>query len=101
MSREALTIDSDTKPAVLFSGDYSQWKDRFLDFIERQELGDEMLDSIMNGPANFYTIMPGKPDNDPLIPKKCEVKTTLTDDEKNENACIRFHHCVMEIHGPF
>ena len=80
MSREALAIGLDTKSPILFRGDYSQWKDRFLDFIERQELGDEMLDSIMNGPAEFFAITPRKPDNDPPISEKREAKTTFIDD---------------------
>ena len=89
MSKEALAIGSDTKLPVLFRGDYLQWKDRFSDFIERQKLGDEMLDSIMNGPANFYTIMPGKPDNDPLIPEKHEIKTKLSDEKKKRKKADR------------
>ncbi|KAI3685525.1 hypothetical protein L6452_34773 [Arctium lappa] len=38
-SREALAIGTDTKPPVLFRGEYEQWKDRFMDFIERHDLG--------------------------------------------------------------
>ena len=82
MSTEVETISSDTNPPVLFRGDYSQWKDRFLDFIERQEHGEEMLDSIMNGPVEFYAITPVKPNNDPPIIEKHEIKTKLTDEEK-------------------
>ena len=59
MSREAMAIGSDTKPPVLFRGDYPQWKDIFLNFIDRQDLCDEIRKSLEDGPAVFYTpVMP-------------------------------------------
>ena len=81
MSREALAIGSDSKPPVLFLGDYSQWKDRFLDFIERQELREEMLTSITTGPAEFFTILPANEENTPPIPEKVIEKTALSNEE--------------------
>ena len=50
-----MAIGSDTKPQVLFTGDYPQWKDRFLDFIDRQDLCDEIRKSIEDGPV-FYVM---------------------------------------------
>ncbi|KAI3707110.1 hypothetical protein L6452_25335 [Arctium lappa] len=49
MSREALAIGTDVKPPVLFKGEYEQWKDRFLDFIDRHDLGDEIRKSLKEG----------------------------------------------------
>ncbi|KAI3692794.1 hypothetical protein L6452_32617 [Arctium lappa] len=48
-SKEALAIGTDTKPPVLFKGEYEQWKDRFLNFIDRHELGDYIRTSIEEG----------------------------------------------------
>ncbi|KAI3701955.1 hypothetical protein L6452_27474 [Arctium lappa] len=48
-SREALAIGTDTKPPVLFRGEYEQWKDRFLNFIERQDLGNYIRISLEEG----------------------------------------------------
>ena len=62
MSREALEIGSDSKPPILFRGDYSQWKARFLNFIDRQELGEEILQSRKEGPAEYYVTIPAVPD---------------------------------------
>ncbi|KAI3734670.1 hypothetical protein L6452_14145 [Arctium lappa] len=39
-SREALAISTDVKPPVIFKGEYEQWKDIFLDFIDINDLGD-------------------------------------------------------------
>ncbi|KAI3707315.1 hypothetical protein L6452_25729 [Arctium lappa] len=48
-SREALAIGTNTKPPVLFRGEYEQWKDRFLNFIKRHELGEFIGKSIEEG----------------------------------------------------
>ncbi|KAI3715301.1 hypothetical protein L6452_22279 [Arctium lappa] len=60
MSREALAIGTDVKPPVLFKGEYKQWKDRFLDFIDRHDLGDEIRKSLKEGvmtpPTKILTV---------------------------------------------
>ncbi|KAI3758640.1 hypothetical protein L6452_06208 [Arctium lappa] len=60
MSREALAIGTDVKPPVLFKGEYEQWKDRFLDFIDRHDLGDEirkyLKEGIMTPPTKVLTV---------------------------------------------
>ncbi|KAI3746674.1 hypothetical protein L6452_09113 [Arctium lappa] len=48
-SKEALAIGTDTKPPVLFKGEYEQWKDRFLNFVDRHELADLIRKSIEEG----------------------------------------------------
>ncbi|KAI3669239.1 hypothetical protein L6452_40466 [Arctium lappa] len=48
-SREALAIGTDTKPPILFRGEYEQWKDRFMDFIERHDLGEFIRKSLEEG----------------------------------------------------
>ena len=57
MSREAMAIGSTTKPPVLFRSDYPQWKDRFQDFIDRQDLCEEIQKSLDEGPATFYALV--------------------------------------------
>ena len=61
MSREALAIGSETKPPVLFRGDYAQWIDRFLDFIESKDNGDLILQSYIEGPATYDEEAPPNP----------------------------------------
>ncbi|KAI3692748.1 hypothetical protein L6452_32570 [Arctium lappa] len=48
-SREALAIGTDTKPPVLFKGEYEQWKDRFLNFIDRHDLCEFIRQSFAEG----------------------------------------------------
>ncbi|KAI3747153.1 hypothetical protein L6452_09600 [Arctium lappa] len=49
-SKDALSIGIDVKPPVLFKGEYEQWKDIFLDFIDRHSNGENILLSITEGP---------------------------------------------------
>ncbi|KAI3669359.1 hypothetical protein L6452_40592 [Arctium lappa] len=49
-SKDALSIGTDVKPPVLFKGEYEQWKDRFLDFVDRHSNGENILLSITEGP---------------------------------------------------
>ncbi|PWA38710.1 hypothetical protein CTI12_AA578870 [Artemisia annua] len=82
MSREAMTIGTDKEPPVLFrfrDADYPQWKDRFLDFIDRQELGEEILQSLKEGPAEFYV------NADPPLPATQEVVNGSSFSEKQNN----------------
>ncbi|KAJ9564628.1 hypothetical protein OSB04_000594 [Centaurea solstitialis] len=84
-TRDALAIGSDTRPPVLFRGDFSQWKSRFLDFVEKQPLGKEILESLKNGPVKFYMTIPDVPDGNPPVVGGVVEKdaTKLTPEEAN------------------
>ncbi|KAJ9565746.1 hypothetical protein OSB04_001712 [Centaurea solstitialis] len=84
-TRDALAIGSDTRPPVLFRGDFSQWKSRFLDFVEKQPLGKDILESLKNGPVKFYMTIPDVPDGNPLVVGGVVAKdaTNLTPAEGN------------------
>ncbi|KAI3707534.1 hypothetical protein L6452_26153 [Arctium lappa] len=49
-SKDALSIGTDVKPPVLFKGQYEQWKNRFLDFVDQHTNGENILLSITEGP---------------------------------------------------
>ncbi|KAJ9565142.1 hypothetical protein OSB04_001108, partial [Centaurea solstitialis] len=84
-TRDALAIGSDTRPPVLFRGDFSQWKSRFLDFVEKQPLGKDILESLKNGPVKFYMTIPDVPDGNPPVVGGVVEKdaTKLTPEEAN------------------
>ncbi|KAJ9546449.1 hypothetical protein OSB04_018992 [Centaurea solstitialis] len=84
-TRDALAIGSDTRPPVLFRGDFSQWKSRFLDFVEKQPLGKDILESLKNGPVKFYMTILDVPDGNPPVVGGVVEKdaTKLTPEEAN------------------
>nr|GEZ67560.1 hypothetical protein [Tanacetum cinerariifolium] len=49
MSRDMLTIGSTMRILLLYRGEYSQWVERFMNYLEEQTDGVAMIDSIKNG----------------------------------------------------
>ncbi|KAJ9551399.1 hypothetical protein OSB04_015444 [Centaurea solstitialis] len=84
-TRDALAIGSDTRPPVLFRGDFSQWKSRFLDFVAKQPLHKQIMESLKNGPVKYYTEIPAVPDGNPPIVRGIVEKdeTNFTPEEAN------------------
>ncbi|KAJ9562289.1 hypothetical protein OSB04_007449 [Centaurea solstitialis] len=84
-TRDALVIGSDTRPPVLFRGDFSQWKSRFLDFVAKQPIHKQIMESLKNGPVKYYTEIPAVPDGNPPIVGGIVEKdeTNFTPEEAN------------------
>ncbi|KAI3734324.1 hypothetical protein L6452_13790 [Arctium lappa] len=46
-----MSLGTDTRPPVLINeNEYSQWRDRFINFLERQQNGDYMVHALTNPP---------------------------------------------------
>nr|GEZ08805.1 hypothetical protein [Tanacetum cinerariifolium] len=48
MSRDVLTVDSTMRILLLYRGEYSQWVERFMNYLEEQTDGEAMINSIKN-----------------------------------------------------
>nr|GFD34451.1 hypothetical protein [Tanacetum cinerariifolium] len=49
MSRDILTVISTMRIPLLYRGEYSQWVERFMDYLEEQTDGEAIINSIKNG----------------------------------------------------
>nr|GEV36165.1 Gag-Pol polyprotein [Tanacetum cinerariifolium] len=49
MSRDVLTVGSTMRIPLLYRGEYSQWSERFMNYLEEQTDGEAMINSIKNG----------------------------------------------------
>nr|GEX25875.1 hypothetical protein [Tanacetum cinerariifolium] len=49
MSRDVLTIGTTMRIPLLYRGEYSQWVERFMNYLEEQTDREEMINSIKNG----------------------------------------------------
>nr|GEX72629.1 hypothetical protein [Tanacetum cinerariifolium] len=49
MSRDVLTVGSTMRIPLLYRGEYSQWVERFMNYLEEQSDGEAMINSIKNG----------------------------------------------------
>ncbi|KAJ9539963.1 hypothetical protein OSB04_026469 [Centaurea solstitialis] len=101
-TREALAIGSDTKPPVLFRGDYNMWRDRFLDFIDRQDLGEYIRLSLKEGPKVFTEEKPAQPDSDPPVASHTVIKKyeDMTESEKNRHKADKLAKSFMLLGLP-
>nr|GEV36668.1 integrase, catalytic region, zinc finger, CCHC-type, peptidase aspartic, catalytic [Tanacetum cinerariifolium] len=48
MSRDVLTVGSTMRIPLLYRGEYSQWSERFMNYLEEQTDGEAMINSINN-----------------------------------------------------
>nr|GFC92933.1 hypothetical protein [Tanacetum cinerariifolium] len=49
MSRDVLTVGSTMRIPLLYRGEYSQWVERFMNYLEEKTDGEAMINSIKNG----------------------------------------------------
>nr|GFA33454.1 hypothetical protein [Tanacetum cinerariifolium] len=49
MSRDVLTVGSTIRIPLLYRGEYSQWVERFMNYLKEQTDGEAMINSIKNG----------------------------------------------------
>nr|GEW85092.1 hypothetical protein [Tanacetum cinerariifolium] len=49
MSRDVLIVGSTMRIPLLYRGEYSQWVERFMNYLEEQTDGESMINSIKNG----------------------------------------------------
>nr|GEW54414.1 hypothetical protein [Tanacetum cinerariifolium] len=49
MSRDVITVGSTMRIPLLYRGEYSQWREQFMNFLEEQTDGEAMINSIQNG----------------------------------------------------
>nr|GEW73183.1 retrovirus-related Pol polyprotein from transposon TNT 1-94 [Tanacetum cinerariifolium] len=50
MSRDVITVGSTMRIPLLYRGEYSQWRERFMNYLEEQTDGEAMINSIQNDP---------------------------------------------------
>nr|GEV18273.1 hypothetical protein [Tanacetum cinerariifolium] len=56
MSRDVITVGSTIRIPLLYRGEYSQWRERFMNYLEEQTDGEAMINSIQNGDQPLHVI---------------------------------------------
>nr|GEV43734.1 retrovirus-related Pol polyprotein from transposon TNT 1-94 [Tanacetum cinerariifolium] len=56
MSRDVITVGSAMRIPLLYRGEYSQWRERFMNYLEEQTDGEAMTNSIQNGDQPWLVI---------------------------------------------
>nr|GEZ90443.1 hypothetical protein [Tanacetum cinerariifolium] len=89
MSRDVLTIGSTMRISLLYRGEYSQWVERFMNYLEKQTDGEAMINSIKNGSKKKTIVITSDPLA--LIAEKTKVskskeKIIVSSDSKGSDA---------------
>nr|GEZ84168.1 hypothetical protein [Tanacetum cinerariifolium] len=73
MSRDVITVGSTMRIPLLYRGEYSQWRERFMNYLEEQTDGEAIINSIQNGDQPFPVVaqvsLVGTAHNAPPTPK--------------------------------
>nr|GEX12972.1 hypothetical protein [Tanacetum cinerariifolium] len=56
MSRDVITVGSTMRIPLLFRGKYSQWRERFMNYLVEQTDGEAMINFIKNGDQPLHVI---------------------------------------------
>nr|GEY71762.1 hypothetical protein [Tanacetum cinerariifolium] len=58
MSRDVITVGLTMRIPLLYRGEYSQWREWFMNYLEEQTDGEAMINSIQNGLSNdIYSLI--------------------------------------------
>nr|GEW75625.1 hypothetical protein [Tanacetum cinerariifolium] len=58
MSRDVITVGLTMRITLLYRGEYSQWRERFMNYLEEQTDGEAMINSIQSGDQLLPVIAP-------------------------------------------
>nr|GEY72476.1 hypothetical protein [Tanacetum cinerariifolium] len=58
MSRDVITVVSTMRILLLYRGEYSQWRELFMNYLEEQTDGEAIINSIQNGDQPSLVIAP-------------------------------------------
>nr|GFC61045.1 hypothetical protein [Tanacetum cinerariifolium] len=96
MSRDVITVGSIMKIPLLYRGEYSQWRERFMNYFEEQMDGESMINSIQNGdqplPVIAQVSLAGTAQNAPPILKDPKFWTS---EEKNTRKIDRLVRSLL------
>nr|GEY76260.1 hypothetical protein [Tanacetum cinerariifolium] len=87
MSRDVITVGSTMRIPLLYRGEYSQWRERFMHYLEEQTDGEAMINSIQNGdqplPVTAQVSLTGTAQNAP--PTLKDPKFWTAEEKKTQN----------------
>nr|GEZ38727.1 enzymatic polyprotein [Tanacetum cinerariifolium] len=67
MSRDVLTVGSTMRILLLYRGEYSQWVERFMNYLEEQTGGEAIINSIKNVETSRDVLTVGSTMRIPLL----------------------------------
>nr|GEV44300.1 ribonuclease H-like domain-containing protein [Tanacetum cinerariifolium] len=85
MSRDVLTVGSTMRIPLLYRGEYSQWVERFMNYLEEQMDRETMINSIKNGDQPL-----------PRVTQVSIARTTSTEQPPLKDKAMLRHELTLE-----
>ncbi|GJU70484.1 hypothetical protein Tco_1256743, partial [Tanacetum coccineum] len=96
MSRDVIIVGSTMRIPLLYRGEYSQWRERFMNYLEEQTDGEAMINSIQNGDHSLPVItqvsLSGTTSN---VPPPLKDKPMWTGEEKKNRKIDRLARSLL------
>nr|GEY65012.1 hypothetical protein [Tanacetum cinerariifolium] len=96
MSRDVITVGSTMRIPLLYRGEYSQRRERFMNYLEEQTDGEAMINSIQNGDQPLHVIaqvsLAGNAQNAPLTLKDPKQMRGSEYGEQDRKAAILYKY---------
>nr|GEX93646.1 hypothetical protein [Tanacetum cinerariifolium] len=100
MSRDVITVGSTMRILLLYRGEYSQWRERFMNYLEEQTYGEAMINSIQGDqplPVIAQVSLAGNAQNAPPTLKDLKFWTA---EEKKTRKINRLARCKTRMKIP-
>nr|GEW36678.1 hypothetical protein [Tanacetum cinerariifolium] len=91
-----MVVEGNNKPHILDKTNYSSWASRMLFYIKGKEHGKVLVDSVLNGPFQYGTMVEARNETTPTM-IKARTYIDLTDEENiHESVDIKATNTVFQ-----
>ncbi|GJT42652.1 hypothetical protein Tco_0951367 [Tanacetum coccineum] len=96
LAENVIVFGADNRPPMLDKTNYSLWASRMLLYIKVKEHDKLLVDSVLNGPFQYGTIVEPRNETTPTT-VRAQTYTDLTDEEKiRESVDIKVTNIVLQ-----
>ncbi|GJX80397.1 hypothetical protein Tco_0328546 [Tanacetum coccineum] len=96
LAENVIVVGADNRPLMLDKTNYSSWESRMLLYIKGKPNGKLLVDSVLNGPFQYGTIVEPRTETTPAT-VRVRTYTDLTDEEKlRESVDITATNIVLQ-----
>ncbi|GKC59665.1 hypothetical protein Tco_1087263 [Tanacetum coccineum] len=97
LAENVIVAGADNRPPMLDKTNYSSWASRMLLYIKGKEHGKLLVDSVLNGPFQYRTIVEPGNENSPTT-VRARTYTDLTDEENlRESIDIKATNIFLQV----
>nr|GEW90619.1 hypothetical protein [Tanacetum cinerariifolium] len=98
MSRDVLTVGTTMRILLLYQGEYSQWVERFMNYLEEQTDGEAMINSIKKGDQLLPHVTQYANKKQEFVKTDDKKVKKKADGKKRDTSRVKYYNCKKEGH---